>query len=273
MQNLSAVDFLSQLQNQTTPYSLVLDIDDTLIDCRHRKKMILRSFVEQVWNAGNYQHDDLQRLLDIKQDQVRFRISECLAAISIEHASLEKELFDYWLRHYFTYPYLKQDIAFDGAIAFTKACLDAGAHMIYLTGRDEGGMGQGTRERLAELGFPLNDERCKLILKSDPEQADLDFKQSAIRTIAEKEPPVATGLPDRRHEERAAVLQARAVRRDQRRQDGDDDDGDEDVEADHRAAVLAEIVPELGQHGAPLALRRGGRGPDLCIGAGHRVSA
>ncbi len=190
MQNLSAVDFLSQLQNQTTPYSLVLDIDDTLIDCRHRKKMILRSFVEQVWNAGNYQHDDLQRLLDIKQDQVRFRISECLAAISIEHASLEKELFDYWLRHYFTYPYLKQDIAFDGAIAFTKACLDAGAHMIYLTGRDEGGMGQGTRERLAELGFPLNDERCKLILKSDPEQADLDFKQSAIRTIAEKEPPV-----------------------------------------------------------------------------------
>lgn len=191
MQHHSAKQFLDQLRSSRPEGSLILDIDDTLIDCRHRKKRVISDFVSQLGDShASFERSHLERLKSIEVEQVRFRISECLEALEILHPELESQLFGFWRQHYFSYSYLKTDIAFSGAIEFVKQCLRTGVHIIYLTGRDEPGMGQGTRERLLELGFPLEQERIQLILKPDPQQPDLEFKRQALQSIAKSFPPV-----------------------------------------------------------------------------------
>jgi hypothetical protein len=59
----------------------------------------------------------------------------------------------------------------------------AGAAVYYLTGRDEPGMGRGTRASLQAHGFPIEDGRCHLRLKPRFEDDDLEFKRQAVDEI------------------------------------------------------------------------------------------
>ena len=82
---------------------------------------------------------------------------------------------------------------------------------------------------------------------------------------AEDETPVAARLPDRRLEERVAVLLVRSMRRNDVGENRKKDDEQEHEESGHGAAVLAEITPELGQQRPAPGLSRvgDGRGGDI----------
>src|SRR5690606_15624348 len=70
-------------------------------------------------------------------------------------------------------------------------------------------------------------------------------------------PPGSALLKDRRQKQKLAVLDARAVRRDERRQDRDEQDDQENEEADDGALVAREVKPEFGKAGGRRAARLG----------------
>jgi len=70
-----------------------------------------------------------------------------------------------------------------GAVAFARAVHDAGAFCYYLTGRDVGGMAQGTVAAITDAGFPFWRGRTSLHLKPTFEEDDHRFKLAALEDI------------------------------------------------------------------------------------------
>jgi hypothetical protein len=72
---------------------------------------------------------------------------------------------------------LKHDIALAGAVEFTRACYEAGATIVYFTGRDLPLMGIGSFQSLRDLGFPIGAVGTELVLKPDAKIPDEAFKR------------------------------------------------------------------------------------------------
>jgi hypothetical protein len=89
----------------------------------------------------------------------------------------------YWARRFFTNEYLKHDRVYPGAPEFVRELHELGAEIVYLTGRDEPGMGIGTRANLLRDGFPWETERTHLLLKKAFELDDVEHKQGAAEYI------------------------------------------------------------------------------------------
>jgi hypothetical protein len=90
---------------------------------------------------------------------------------------------DFWNRRFFTGDYLRYDRVYEGAPEFVHELYRLGAELIYLTGRDEPNMGEGTRARLRQDGFPWELERTHLLLKAAPHLDDLSHKKEAAHYV------------------------------------------------------------------------------------------
>ncbi len=95
----------------------------------------------------------------------------------------EAEVRQWWASHFFTTEYVLYDHAMPGAVSFCRECTEAGAIVIYLTGRDIN-MRAGTEEALRRFGFPYDDVSSVLITKPTFEMDDTAFKESALEAIA-----------------------------------------------------------------------------------------
>lgn len=71
-----------------------------------------------------------------------------------------------------------------GAVEFARACHEAGAHLVYLTGRDLPFMGPGTFQSLRDLGFPIGLPATELVLKPHPSMPDEAFKRLSAPELA-----------------------------------------------------------------------------------------
>lgn len=162
---------------------VIFDIDDTLIDCRHRKLKVFKDFVSQASISEQFPIES-ELIQNARLDQMRYRVHECMEVLKIDNEIFSKALFDFWLSTYFTNQYLAHDQPFPGAIDFVESCHQE-AKIIYLTGRDLPGMGEGTKASLKNHGFPWDTERTKLMMKEDPQEADFEFKTNALKKIAQ----------------------------------------------------------------------------------------
>lgn len=70
-----------------------------------------------------------------------------------------------------------------GAPMYVRDVHDAGAIVVYLTGRDIPGMLVGTVAKLRDEGFPLAVAGTELILKPDEHMHDEAFKRGALPTL------------------------------------------------------------------------------------------
>ena len=168
---------------------VVLDIDDTLIDCRYRKRRVLVEFANQTEIRRNFPRE-AAAIGGLKLADMRYRVVDVLAEQGIADDAFAAAILDDWLSRYFSNSYLADDVAFPGAVDFVTRLHDAGARIIYLTGRDEPGMGAGTRLGMERCGFPVG-TGTEFVLKADPALPDVEFKADAIRRLALSGPLVA----------------------------------------------------------------------------------
>lgn len=167
-------------EHHRTPL-VVFDLDDTLIDCRHRKHEVFQSFTKEPDIQAHFP-DEARRLAHLPVEEIVYRVPHNLDKAGITSPDFRRRADEYWTRHYFTHAYVARDVSFPGAVDFVRAVHQGGANLIYLSGRDIPGMGKGTRQSLTHLGFPLDDQ-TELILKPNPLMPDLTFKQLAIPLI------------------------------------------------------------------------------------------
>lgn len=159
---------------------LVFDLDGTLLDNRPRVAHIFRSLAEE-WGAKH--PEAAAKLARIQSDDVVYGTSDNLTRLGIEDASLHEEAFAFWRNRFFYDDYLKHDIEVPGAAAYVRSCYEAGAVIVYLTGRDLPNMALGTFASLRDLGFPIGVVGTSLVTKPTFEMPDTAFKSEVAPAL------------------------------------------------------------------------------------------
>ncbi len=128
---------------------VVFDLDSTLYDLSMRHLAILKDYAES--HHLDYP-EQCENILKIQLEHITYYPENIFRNIGME--SLEDHFLDhfkrFWLERFFSNHYIQYDILEDGAKDWVDHFADLGAHISFLTGRDEERMGIGTRQRLID---------------------------------------------------------------------------------------------------------------------------
>jgi Predicted phosphatases len=164
------------LRKQNLKSLVVFDLDSTLFDVSPRLERILLDFAAIPVNKLRFP-EQIAKLHNIKTERKDWGIKNALqrAGLDGHHPEFQEAVFSYWQKNFFSNHYLQFDVPYEGAVEYTQALHQAGARIVYLTGRDVERMGVGSREVLLDWKFPL-DENAELVLKPHRSMDDAEFK-------------------------------------------------------------------------------------------------
>jgi predicted secreted acid phosphatase len=156
---------------------VVFDLDSTLLDNRPRQAVILREFgVARGLAPLAATRPDHWDSWDIKRAMRNAGLPEH------DIAAIAEEAKAFWRERFFTSRYCRLDDAIRGAARFVREVSDAGALVVYCTGRHEE-MRAGSVESFERLGFPVPGARVHLLMKPTSEQNDDDWKTQAYARL------------------------------------------------------------------------------------------
>lgn len=163
---------------------VILDLDSTLYEVKPRTHRILLewSTSEEALEHGAL----LSAFQSLALSHVGYSIQDTFKYLDLcheENAKAVEAVKRFWDSRFFTNDYLPYDHAYPGSPEFAWKLHNQGAHLVYLTGRDEPGMGRATRENLLRDGFPLNLPRTTVMLKKERKIDDLLHKLEAAQIL------------------------------------------------------------------------------------------
>lgn len=164
--------------------AVVFDIDDTLLMTSNRSRMTLENYLKEVWLPSHPEHDwTLDVIQGFTMSQVEYGIPAMLKASGLDGLGpeFEKGFTVYFLKNFLSNAYLGEDIPRLNAVAFVKKLHDMGTRIIYLTGRTQDDMGEGTIAALRDAGFPLDGASAELVMREDHNESDFDFKARVLK--------------------------------------------------------------------------------------------
>jgi hypothetical protein len=161
------------LDGQPVPV-VVFDLDGTLMDNRPRTATILQELAAELHREA---HVAAQVLAAARVENLAYLLTESLQRLGIEHPELVERAESYWRARFFSDDYLKHDVAVAGSVELARACYDAGATIVYFTGRDLPLMSLGSFQSLRDLGFPIGVVGTELVCKPDAKIPDEAFKR------------------------------------------------------------------------------------------------
>lgn len=157
------------------PAVVVFDLDGTLMDNRPRVVAILHELGHH-WREIH--PEAAERCASASVDDIGYGFVENLRRLGVHGASLHEEGFAFWKKRFFADPHVRHDVEVRGARAFARAVHEAGAVVVYLTGRDLPNMALGSFASLRDLGFPIGVIGTELVVKPSFDTADADFKRA-----------------------------------------------------------------------------------------------
>ncbi len=173
-------------QRDSHSFLAVFDLDSTLFDLSLRVQEIMRDFSSDPINQQKFPNE-CQAMTAARIECTDWGLIESLERVGLsqKHSpQFFKELHDFWAFHFFSNHYLHHDQPISGSVEFVNELHTLGARIIYLTGRDQPRMYQGTYASLKDSGFPLDKRNCQLLLKPQAELDDAEFKLDVLRTAS-----------------------------------------------------------------------------------------
>jgi hypothetical protein len=159
---------------------IVFDLDGTLLDNRPRVAKIFHELAEH-WAEAH--PDDSAKLARVTSDDIVYGVVENLARAGVTDPARVAFGCDFWKERFFIDHYIRYDVPTKGAVAFVRACYDAGATLVYLTGRDLPNMAVGTFASLRDQGFPIGVVGTSLVTKPAFEIPDAEFKNDVAPAL------------------------------------------------------------------------------------------
>lgn len=156
------------------PAVVVFDLDGTLMDNRPRTAVILKELADELRREA---HSSAEILAAARAEELAYLLSDSLKRLGVEHPELVARAESFWRERFFSDHYLKHDVAVDGSVEFARACYEAGAIIVYFTGRDLPLMGIGSFQSLRDLGYPIGLVGTELVCKPDAKIPDEAFKR------------------------------------------------------------------------------------------------
>ncbi|MFZ9595890.1 MAG: HAD family hydrolase [Bdellovibrionia bacterium] len=168
---------------------VLLDLDSTLYEVRPRTYFILKEWAQT--EAAKNHPEVCALILSMGPHQIGYSIEDTFENLGlgspgqIPSSRMDSllEVQRFWKSRFFHSDYLSYDFAYDGAAEFVRGLHERGASIVYLTGRDEPQMGNGTRSNLIRDGFPWSLPKVSLMMKPHFKVGDLEFKQNALRFL------------------------------------------------------------------------------------------
>lgn len=160
-------------QAARSPAVVVFDLDGTLMDNRPRVVAILHELAQH-WQTKH--PDAAERCARATVDDISYGFIENLKRLGVDGSALHEEGLGFWKARFFADPHVKHDVEVRGARAYARACHEAGAVVVYLTGRDLPNMALGSFASLRDLGFPIGVVGTELVVKPTFEMPDAEFK-------------------------------------------------------------------------------------------------
>jgi hypothetical protein len=155
--------------------AVVFDLDGTLMDNRPRTLAILKELAHELRGES---HSAAERIAAAEAEELAYLLGDSMKKLGIEHPALVERAETFWKTRFFSDHYLKHDIAIAGSVELAKACYEAGAVLVYFTGRDLPLMGLGSFQSLRDLGFPIGVVGTELVCKPDAKIPDELFKRA-----------------------------------------------------------------------------------------------
>jgi hypothetical protein len=160
---------------------VVFDLDGTIMDNRPRTAVILQELAAELHREA---HSAAEVLAATRAESLAYLLTESLQRLGVEHPELIARAESYWKTRFFSDDYLKHDVAVAGSVELARACYDAGATIVYFTGRDLPLMSLGSFQSLRDLGFPIGVVGTELVCKPDAKIPDEAFKREEGPKIA-----------------------------------------------------------------------------------------
>jgi len=119
----------------------------------------------------------------LKPEDIGWNISDAAEAYVSLTDNQKKKFMAFWKERFFSSEWLKHDKPYAGVKELLFWLQRQGLNLVYLTGRDETGMKEGTRRSFESYGLPCGSD-TRFILKPYFEMPDLDFKETACDKLA-----------------------------------------------------------------------------------------
>ena len=155
----------------------IFDLDGCLFDTRFRQVAIFKEFAAAHGALGLF-HIEASHFQD-------WDLRNTLKRLGVSSARAEEiypKLRDFWWPRFFSDTYVRMDHAMPGAVELVRACHNKGAHVVYLTGRDNT-MRKGTEDSLVAFGFPYQTSKTRLMTKPEFSMDDTQYKEAALEEI------------------------------------------------------------------------------------------
>jgi hypothetical protein len=175
------LDRVRALRAEGVPAVVVFDLDGTIMDNRPRVVAILHELAEHWRPRYPEAADCCARAIP---GDIGYGIAENLRRLGVADPELHGEGFAFWKARFFGDAHVRHDVEVRGARAFAQACYDAGAVVVYLTGRDLSNMALGSFASLRDLGFPIGLIGTELVVKPRFETPDVVFKRAVAPDLA-----------------------------------------------------------------------------------------
>lgn len=160
---------------------VVFDLDGTIMDNRPRTAIILQELAAELRRES---HSAAEMLEAARAETLAYLLTESLEKLGIAHPDVVERAAMFWKQRFFSDDYLKHDVAVPGSVELARACYDAGATIVYFTGRDLPLMALGSFQSLRDLGFPIGVVGTELVCKPDARIPDEAFKREEGPKIA-----------------------------------------------------------------------------------------
>ena len=134
------------------PSVVVFDLDGTLMDNRPRVVAILHELAVE-WRHAHPRAAEL--CAAASSEGIVYGFVENLRRLGVEEPRLHEEGLAFWKARFFRDHHVKHDVEVLGARDYVRACYEAGAIVVYLTGRALANMALGSFASLRDLGFPI----------------------------------------------------------------------------------------------------------------------
>jgi hypothetical protein len=159
---------------------VVFNIDGTILDNSPRSLAILKDFVAENPGAAAEIADSVNALAPAEVD---YYVIDTLQKCGLRNLFLLEAALRFWADNFFTARYTALDMPTQGAVDFIREIHDAGALIVYISGRNQETMLAGTVESLRASGFPVGTSRTLMILSPAGAEAARLFKRHAYGEI------------------------------------------------------------------------------------------
>lgn len=163
----------------------VFDIDSTLIKVSGRTQAILRKAPSDPMvkdSCASYK-EFFESLIVSEKD---FSLKDILkkGGIYLDFNG-HKQVYFFWTKNFFSHRFLKHDQLYEGVPSYLNQLKDQGTEIMYLTGRSQKEMEEGTYKQLTQFKLPLKSKK-HLIMKENMYTEDSYFKKNQLEKLLKK---------------------------------------------------------------------------------------